>query len=386
MSTEQRIDSLTGIRGLAALLVVYSHFADKHFFPINPLHPGEMGVMVFFTLSGFLMAFLYGHRDFSYGAAARYGIARFSRIAPAYLTVVIGSYLIYNLIDPQFVYAITHEVLLRHLLFSGNVSALWSIPPEVQYYAVFLGLWFALWAFRSRGNAVYLVLMLLAIFAMMSTRETLPGTFVGSKMHYFLAGTIFGLLRARVIPGIGMAPLALLQAIALVAICLVATGVIAFDMGSKRDLYLDVDTALFAGIFVFLFSFDTGLGKRVFGNRVLTWSGECSFSMYLLNTPVIYLAMRLFPDIPPSPALAVPITILIMVVSWAMYRMVELPGATLLRRIGNRLLLPQRAQPAAEAAPAPVAVDIGGEPLPLAVEAAAIEGGTLPASREEPSH
>ncbi|WP_372380933.1 acyltransferase family protein [Xanthomonas sp. NCPPB 1754] len=62
MGQEQRIDSLTGIRGMAALLVVYAHLAEEHFFSISQLHPGEIGVMVFFTLSGFLMAFLYGER------------------------------------------------------------------------------------------------------------------------------------------------------------------------------------------------------------------------------------------------------------------------------------------------------------------------------------
>ncbi|PPV00459.1 hypothetical protein XpopCFBP1817_00445 [Xanthomonas populi] len=55
MQQEQRIDSLTGIRGLAALLVVYAHLAEENFFTDTNLFPGEMGFMVFFTLSGFLM-------------------------------------------------------------------------------------------------------------------------------------------------------------------------------------------------------------------------------------------------------------------------------------------------------------------------------------------
>lgn len=66
MQQEQRIDSLTGIRGLAALLVVYAHLTEEKFFTDTHLFPGEMGVMVFFTLSGFLMAFLYGEKDASY--------------------------------------------------------------------------------------------------------------------------------------------------------------------------------------------------------------------------------------------------------------------------------------------------------------------------------
>lgn len=351
MSPEQRIDSLTGIRGMAALLVVYAHLAEEHFFSISALHPGEMGVMVFFTLSGFLMAFLYGDKPFDYSAVARYGISRFSRIAPAYLTVVVASYLIYNLIDAKFVYAITHQNLIRHLAFSGNVSALWSIPPEVQFYVVFVGLWLALWAFRTRNNAGLLVLALAAIFTLMSYRGALPGTFVGSKIHYFVVGVAFGLLRSRVAAGIGLTSLSYLQAIAVVVIGLVVTGIVGLDLGSKRELYLDLVPALFAGVFVFLFSFDTGLSKFLFGNRAIAMCGECSFSMYLLNLPIIYVAMVLMGDMSPSPALAIPVTVAILLAAWAMYRLVELPGAKLLRGLGTRLLIKRPAVAAVVMAP-----------------------------------
>lgn len=362
MGQEQRIDSLTGIRGMAALLVVYAHLAEEHFFAISPLHPGEMGVMVFFTLSGFLMAFLYGDKPFDYPAVARYGISRFSRIAPAYLTVVVASYLIYNLVDPEFVYAITHRNLARHLLFSGNVSALWSIPPEVQFYVIFVGLWMALWSLRNRGNAVLLVAALTAVFLLLAHRDSLPGTFVGSKIHYFFTGVVFGLLRNRVAAGIGLRSLACMQAVALAVVGLVVAGVVDIDLGSKRELYLDLEPALFAGIFVFLFSFDTGLSERVFGNRLITMCGECSFSMYLLNIPLIYAAMALLgDDVRPTPLLAVPVTAVILVAAWAMYKLIEMPGNTLLRALGTRLLLPKRpAAVAATAVAVPLATDTTG--------------------------
>lgn len=367
MSPEQRIDSLTGIRGMAALLVVYAHLAEEHFFAISALHPGEMGVMVFFTLSGFLMAFLYGHKTFDYSAVARYGISRFSRIAPAYLAVVVASYLIYNLIDAKFVYAITHQNLIRHLMLSGNVSALWSIPPEVQFYVIFVGLWLALWAFRTRNNAALLVLAFTAVFTLMAYRGGLPGTFVGSKIHYFVVGVAFGLLRSRVAAGIGLTSLSYLQALAVVLIGLVLAGAVGIDLGTKRELYLDLVPALFAGIFVFLFSFDTGLSKLLFGNRAITMCGECSFSMYLLNLPIIYVAMVLMGDMQPTPALAIPVTAAILLAAWAMYRWVELPGATLLRGLGTRVLI--RRSAAAAVAMAPVVEETFVEE-PLTAEAA----------------
>ncbi|WP_046964603.1 acyltransferase family protein [Xanthomonas pisi] len=339
MQQEQRIDSLTGIRGLAALLVVYAHLAEEKFFTDTHLFPGEMGVMVFFTLSGFLMAFLYGEKEANYPSVARYAISRFSRIAPAYLTVVLASYLIYNLIDPQFVYAISHDNLLRHLLFSGNVSALWSIPPEVQFYVIFVGIWFALGAFRTNSNVTLLVAVLGTILMLIAYRAQLPGTFIGSKIHYFLAGVVFGLVRTRVGASVDMTTLAVLQALVIGLVLAVIAGVIDVDLGSKRELYLTLETAGFAGIFVFLFSFDTGLSKRLLGNRFMMLSGECSFSMYLLNIPIIYAALAVMDGMPPRPALALPIITVTVAAAWAMYRLVEMPGNTLLRRLGTRLLL-----------------------------------------------
>ncbi len=339
MQQEQRIDSLTGIRGLAALLVVYAHLAEEKFFTDTHLFPGEMGVMVFFTLSGFLMAFLYGEKEANYPSVARYAISRFSRIAPAYLTVVLASYLIYNLIDPQFVYAISHDNLLRHLLFSGNVSALWSIPPEVQFYVIFVGIWFSLGAFRTNSNVTLLVAVLGTILMLIAYRAQLPGTFIGSKIHYFLAGVVFGLVRTRVGASVDMTTLAVLQALVIGLMLAVIAGVIDVDLGSKRELYLTLETAGFAGIFVFLFSFDTGLSKRLLGNRFMMLSGECSFSMYLLNIPIIYAALVLMDRMPPRPVLALPIIAITVAAAWAMYRLVEMPGNTLLRRLGTRLLL-----------------------------------------------
>lgn len=344
MSQERRIDALTGIRGVAALLVVYSHLVEKYFFSVSPLLPGEVGVMVFFTLSGFLMAFLYGEKDFNYPAVARYAIARFARIAPAYLFVVVAAYLIYNLVDGHFVYAITHQNLLRHLAFSGNVSALWSIPPEVQFYVVFVALWFSLWAFRRQGNAAFLVAMLTLVFLMMSYRGSLPGTFVGSKLHYFFTGTVFGLVRARTRDSSGVAMIGTMQVVLLILLALVGLGVADPHFGSKRAFYESLETALFAGIAVFVFSFDTRLAKALLGNRAIKLCGDCSFSMYLINIPVIYFAVKWAHGRAATPAMAVGVTAIILLLAWAMYRTIEMPGSKLLRRIGQRILLPNRAR------------------------------------------
>jgi len=134
----EKIVSLTSLRGIAALFVVISHLASQSLYTSQQLLGiGELGVSIFFSLSGFLMEYLYLLKPFDNNSAIQYVISRFSRIAPAYLIVVVASYVIYNFFDPTYTIAITNQNILRHLLFSGNVSVLWSIPPEVQFYAVF---------------------------------------------------------------------------------------------------------------------------------------------------------------------------------------------------------------------------------------------------------
>ncbi|WP_372390774.1 acyltransferase family protein [Xanthomonas sp. NCPPB 3582] len=338
MEQERRINALTGIRGLAALMVVYDHLGEQGFFVGSDLHLGELGVMVFFTLSGFLMAFLYGDKDPSRRAIGRYAISRFARIAPAYLVIVVLSYLIYTLIDSNFVYPIHNGNLLRHLLFSGNVSALWSIPPEVHFYAIFVGLWISLHALRSKGNAAPLIVALALVVVLVAYRAQFPGTFVGSKIHYFCAGVVLGLIRSQMPAMAGMTAVACVQA-AVIALCvMVFSGVIDLDLGTARTLYLDLETAGFAGVFVFLFSFDTRLSARLLDNRLIRLCGDCSFSVYLLNAPVIYICLALLGNRAPQPTLALPVLLAIVTASWLMYRCIELPANTLLRRFGLQWL------------------------------------------------
>jgi peptidoglycan/LPS O-acetylase OafA/YrhL len=339
MNADKRIDALTGVRGAAALLVVYAHMTEiTGFFSVHPLHLGEVGVMLFFTLSGFLMAYLYGDRPFGSKAAVNYVISRFSRIAPAYLVVVIASYVIFNFLDSSFIYAINNQNIFRHLIFSGNVSALWSIPPEVQFYAVFLLLWFALWKFKDRGDASFFSLLLAGVFTLIAFREVVPGTFVGSCIQYFFCGVFFGMLRSRASAIGSRTYFTLLQAAALIVVVLIAIGVIPVVVGSKRDMYNYLEGALFTGLFIFIFSFPTRVSDATFSNPFLIFCGECSFSIYLLNIPVLSEVERFLGPQPYNVFLSLPIVLSILAAAWLSYRYVEIPGGRLIKKLAGLLI------------------------------------------------
>src|SRR5262245_14429032 len=89
-----RLEALTGLRYIAALCVLLTHLAWT--FPFGSVKQWSaelwaIGMPLFFTLSGFLMAYNYS-RGFQnrYGSTLRsFVIARFARIYPLYLLVLV---------------------------------------------------------------------------------------------------------------------------------------------------------------------------------------------------------------------------------------------------------------------------------------------------------
>ncbi|MGY4830272.1 acyltransferase family protein [Sphaerotilaceae bacterium SBD11-9] len=282
-----QIRALNALRGVAALLVVFSHLPQFVGYRFGPEREGHLGVMLFFTLSGFLMGLLYLGQPAGARPFAGYAVARFSRIAPPYLIVVLLSFAVFTWVDPGFPYAIDSHKLLRHLLFSGNVSVLWSIPPEVQFYAFFIALWWAVQRASSGRGAGALIGVLGLAVAAICMRDAVPGTFVGSKLHYFLMGSLVGWLHPRLLRAAPVSPLVLtlLQAALLASLMLFLGGAI----NLRADYWIDLAPALVCGLAVYAFSHDRTAIEGVLAARPLQWLGDWSFSLYLLHVPVLYL-------------------------------------------------------------------------------------------------
>ena len=98
LPAKERIDSLTGLRTLAAAWVVIFHFKDEilKFFPNLPgflfhfINTGWLGVDVFFVLSGFVISYNYTRTfaNFSVPVYLRYLWLRLARIYPLHLAVL----------------------------------------------------------------------------------------------------------------------------------------------------------------------------------------------------------------------------------------------------------------------------------------------------------
>jgi peptidoglycan/LPS O-acetylase OafA/YrhL len=333
---KEHLPALDGVRGFAASVVVVTHLAGQFW--------GALGVSLFFTLSGFLMAYLYASEDFSFAKTYAYGVSRFSRIAPAYLLVIVVAYCIHHF-DSSFAYDINNQNLLRHLLFSGNVGVFWSIPPEVQFYIFFLFVWWSI-NHLSRGFRWPLVGVIGACLVMLYFGKQVPGTALPSKLTFFMMGTIAGLIRYH-LPALimlwlvlGMLQLASFVALLFYASFLynVAANSNAFSGVPENALYGSLFYSFLCAITILLLSYSSEVADVLFANKPMRLLGAWSFSLYLIHQPVLQIAERFGVSGHLSREAAVGMGVTTSIVAAAfVYTCVEKPAQKSIKRLSGRV-------------------------------------------------
>ncbi len=358
IKSKPHIFALDGVRGAAALLVMFYHSYDITSFKMVPLYAGGFSVSIFFALSGFLMGYLHLAQRFDAAHLVKYVTSRFSRIAPLYLLVVMGSYLVTSHVFPDFPIAVTRQNLARHLLFSGSMSILWSIPPEVQFYAFFIGIWWAVDRAAAGRYAPAIAIAVLAL-AQYAIAPHCPGTTLPTKIPLFLAGVVAGYLRYR-----QTAPLKLNDKILGILQCgaLVALSAYAYTLYSSSNapirvavvagvspalderIYGSLPYTLLCGTTIILISQPTGIIDALFANKALRKLGSWSFALYLLHVPCFFFMQKLLGpdnitglDAAPSWAVAVSGATLSIVASWAAHSAIERPSQKSIKSLSRRL-------------------------------------------------
>ncbi|WP_197465345.1 acyltransferase family protein [Marinomonas sp. TW1] len=131
---KERFFYFDGLRGLAVLIVWLSHSSgrDQYLLEFLNFHGiGHVGVMLFFSLSGYLLVLSYLKSNDSYFS---YIIKRYFRIAPLYY-IVIFLVIVYQAFYGQnyrYLY-IVDDVYSKFLLFSAD-GIFWTIPVEFFFY------------------------------------------------------------------------------------------------------------------------------------------------------------------------------------------------------------------------------------------------------------
>lgn len=139
-----RFRELDGLRGIAALAVVFSHFTGGY----NARYPndapafydiwwGAFGVSLFFMISGFVILM-----TAQAGGAKRFAISRLARLYPAYwaalaIAVIVGAVVKVpgTPVSPGVVVA--NLTMVQRWFFVDNVNdAFWTLAIEMQFYVL----------------------------------------------------------------------------------------------------------------------------------------------------------------------------------------------------------------------------------------------------------
>ena len=320
-----RVASLTGVRAVAALLVVATHAAYttgkyiEGYFGLVCSRM-EMGVPIFFVLSGFLLfrpwvkAVARGGPDPS---VRSYAWHRVRRIMPAYVVTVLIAYGIYHFrtAGPNpghtwigFLRKITlTQIYTFNYLFGflhQGLTQMWSLAVEASFYVILPLLAYLLLAVLCRrqwrprlllagigGLALitpaWLILVHLATSVPNGSRLWLP-----TYLIWFLAGMSLTVLQAMGVRCYAFVALPLAAICYFIASTPIAGQPTTSPLGLSQALYKAVFYAVIAALAVAPLALgDEGWYSRFLASRPMVWLGEISYEIFLIHLITMEFAM-----------------------------------------------------------------------------------------------
>jgi peptidoglycan/LPS O-acetylase OafA/YrhL len=351
-STPRYVKPLTGIRALAALLVLGMHTEQNVPAGLDLLLPffvrGYLGVDLFFVLSGFIITHVYLA---SLASPNRYAVQiflwhRLIRLYPVHVTVLAGLVAVVYL-------AHAYDIPLNEPDQWGGSSLVWHLTLLHAWGALEKTGWNQpSWSISAEWFA-YLLFPLLAP-ALMLVRERLAALILAMAALAAMAA-VFAITNWPLINELGAPSLARLcgEFLCGAALCravylgkdparlsgdvLGGGALLTFLAGASAGL---PDMALIVLLAIVIYGAATSAGPlaRILGSRPLLWLGEISYSLYMVHFPVLIVIRRLWErlgfagwgTVGQSLAFVVTVTFVIAVAA-AMFYLVERPARTRLR-------------------------------------------------------
>ncbi|WP_024574730.1 MULTISPECIES: acyltransferase [unclassified Afipia] len=297
------IASLTGIRALAAFLVLFLH-ADQNI-PIGLSHIGAvsrgyLGVDLFFLLSGFILTYVY-FDSMERPTGRKFAIFmwhRFIRLYPVHIAVLAALVIIVlsagrlglNLRSPEaFTFgALPWQLLLVHAWgvtdqMSWNVPS-WSISAEWFAYLCFPLVAYGLGRVRDPRMLLVIAVASLGAAALIFSLAGwgLSGAWIAPSALVRIAGSFvcgaalcrYAVLRRKLESRSALNDAAAMMAIAAFLV-LPSFGVPDFAL-----------IALLA-VFIAALAMSSGVTARLFSLAPMVWLGEISYSLYMVHFPVL---------------------------------------------------------------------------------------------------
>jgi peptidoglycan/LPS O-acetylase OafA/YrhL len=283
-----QIDALTGLRGLAALWVVLFHLTLRQHWSV--LDAGWLGVDMFFTLSGFVLTYVYADRAI-FGTLRGYIgflMTRLARIYPLHVFALLLMGLVVVSLPGAFPASFTGSQvrILRGLaealllvqnwpfmsLNNWNEPA-WTLSTEWLAYVLFPGFLWAANLPRTGVSALGIAVMLPLLYA-------IGLAYYGSPVENY----IDDLANFRMIAGFGAGCLACQASRRITALPAALTPV-AFALIALAVQWPAWRVMAMVGfvLLVLVAARDQGRLGRFLSSRPLVFLGDISFSVYLLH-------------------------------------------------------------------------------------------------------
>jgi peptidoglycan/LPS O-acetylase OafA/YrhL len=307
-NTSRYMPPLTGIRALAALLVLVMHTEQNiptGLYSILPFFArGYLGVDFFFVLSGFIITYVYlsGLANPNGALALIFLWHRFIRLYPVHLTILAGlvgivyvasvvGIVLNNPQDWQWKDLIWHLTLLQAwgvTAGTGWNAPSWSISAEWFAYLLFPLLAPALIRVHERSTALLIAVAALVTMALVfAIADWTLNTWVGAPVLTRVFGEF-------------LCGAALCRAVALgkelprsSGDILGTSAFLIFLLGASVGL---PDIALVALLALTIFGAATSSGylAQLLGSGPLVWLGEISYSIYMMHFPILIIIRRLW--------------------------------------------------------------------------------------------
>ncbi|OBF26337.1 acyltransferase [Mycobacterium sp. ACS1612] len=321
----ERVASLTGIRAVAALLVMATHAAYTtgkytHGYVGLVYSRMEIGVPIFFVLSGFLL-FSPWVKAAAAGADSpsvrRYAWHRVRRIMPAYVVTVLIAYLVYHwrtagpnpghtvvgLIRNLTLTQIYTDNYLYSYLHQG-LTQMWSLAVEVAFYVAlpFLAYLLLVVLCRRRWRPALLLTGLAALalitpawLILVHTTDFLPDgarLWLPTYLLWFLGGMTLAVLQPMGVRAYAFACVPL----AVICYFIASTPIAGEPTTSPHELREALLKATFYAVIATLVVAPLGLGDRglyakFLASRPMVFLGEISYEIFLIHLVTMELVM-----------------------------------------------------------------------------------------------